>query len=938
MKILFPDALDPFPLPASREEKNSAEQDARLRSDDVWYVLQELEKRVGSILSTDAASLTCRIGAVEEAIASGSITTSSPAGSGSSDVGLGSANQVFGMDAGGTVYEWKTLAEGSNISIVHGAGTITISASLAGGGYATIQEEGTPLTQRVALNFIGPFTAADDAPNARTNVTLTGAALTKTNDTNVTLTLGGTPASALLAAASITAGWTGQLSAARGGTGVDTSAWNGYPRVASGVWSSQAYIDNALYIAIAEGNTSSNVPMIDASVQWNAGGITFSGWRMNVTDTASTAGSLLVDLMVGGNPIFSLRKDGAVTVGAWQGTAVTGQYGGTGVNNSGKTITLGGNFATSGAFALTFTLTGTTGITLPTSGTLLTTTSTIDVTHGGTGQDWSGVTVGAVPWFSDTGVMGVVGGSACSVLVSGSSPGFAVSWANAGANSNRVLLSNGIVGAPSWSSNALIMGGTVNFAGAVTLAGAFTTSGAYGITLTATNTTSITLPTAGTLAILGANTFTANQTLANGMKVVFIEGTTTGQQYVGTLYDATSGLAQGYFGYDLTGSPTICGGWYNAGLWLAFTKKTYLTGTAATTDKTITFPNYTGIVALLNNSTFTSTCTWNGAVVGPGYGGTGVDNTGKTITLGGNFTTSGAFALTITLTAATGVTFPTSGTLVNSAVTTLSSLVSIGTITTGIWNAGAITSTGAIISTLAAGNALIIDTSVLVADATNNRVGVNDATPTVDLSVNGQLNCFGGLSSSFTNTVVGAGGVIVAGSVCQVLIMKRGVTNIGSTTAGDKFAWYTDGTGFKLWTYATDLLYVTPTGTLQTTGGVLSSSASAGVGYAAGAGGTQPQSSSKSTGVTLNKVCGTITMNGAALAADTTVAFTLTNSSIAATDEVVVVHSSVGTLGAYTFAVTPASGSAVISVHNCTPGSLSEAIVIRFFVLKAVTS
>ncbi|MGQ0560131.1 MAG: tail fiber domain-containing protein [Sphingosinicella sp.] len=51
-----------------------------------------------------------------------------------------------------------------------------------------------------------------------------GAALTRANDTNVTLTLGGTPASALLAAASIAAGWIGTLAIARGGTGADTAA------------------------------------------------------------------------------------------------------------------------------------------------------------------------------------------------------------------------------------------------------------------------------------------------------------------------------------------------------------------------------------------------------------------------------------------------------------------------------------------------------------------------------------------------------------------------------------------------------------------------------------------------------------------------------------------------------------------------------------------
>src|SRR5690606_12380191 len=48
---------------------------------------------------------------------------------------------------------------------------------------------------------------------------ITGAALTKVDDTNVTLTLGGTPSTALLRSASITAGWTGTLSVARGGTG-----------------------------------------------------------------------------------------------------------------------------------------------------------------------------------------------------------------------------------------------------------------------------------------------------------------------------------------------------------------------------------------------------------------------------------------------------------------------------------------------------------------------------------------------------------------------------------------------------------------------------------------------------------------------------------------------------------------------------------------------
>lgn len=55
----------------------------------------------------------------------------------------------------------------------------------------------------------------------------TPAALTKTDDTNVTLTLGGTPATALLQAVSITAGWAGQLATSRGGTGLSSIGSSG---------------------------------------------------------------------------------------------------------------------------------------------------------------------------------------------------------------------------------------------------------------------------------------------------------------------------------------------------------------------------------------------------------------------------------------------------------------------------------------------------------------------------------------------------------------------------------------------------------------------------------------------------------------------------------------------------------------------------------------
>ena len=109
-------------------------------------------------------------------------------------------------------------------------------------------------------------------------------------------------------------------------------------------------------------------------------------------------------------------------------------------------------------------------------------------------------------------------------------------------------------------------------------------------------------------------------------------------------------------------------------------------------------------------------------------------------------------------------------------------------------------------------------------------------------------------------------------------------------------------------------------------------------GYITGEGGAVTQATSKSTAVTLNKKCGTVTLNNAALAADAIVSFTLTNSTIAETDVVVLNHASAGTAGKYALNAQAAAGSASINVTNISAGSLSEAIVIRFAVIKAVTA
>ena len=128
------------------------------------------------------------------------------------------------------------------------------------------------------------------------------------------------------------------------------------------------------------------------------------------------------------------------------------------------------------------------------------------------------------------------------------------------------------------------------------------------------------------------------------------------------------------------------------------------------------------------------------------------------------------------------------------------------------------------------------------------------------------------------------------------------------------------------------------TGTsLSTTGNQVISSTGK-HGYATGAGGTVTQATNKATGVTLSKSTGQITLNNAALAADTTVSFTLTNTVIEAGDILIMNHISAGTAGSYLLNAQSAAGTASINIRNITAGSLSEAIVIAFAVIKAVTA
>jgi hypothetical protein len=223
---------------------------------------------------------------------------------------------------------------------------------------------------------------------------------------------------------------------------------------------------------------------------------------------------------------------------------------------------------------------------------------------------------------------------------------------------------------------------------------------------------------------------------------------------------------------------------------------------------------------------------------------------------------------------------------------TISSLVQVGTITTGVWNGTGI-------------------------GATYGGTGVNNGNNTITLGGN----------ISTANTFTTSGNFSLA-------LTTTAATNVTLPTSGTLVT-----------TTATSLPSINTLGTITSlTAGTIAATSSikssgiTGIGYATGAGGTVTQLTNKSTNVVLNKVCGNMVTTADSVAAGTVFFFNIVNSAIASTDVVHVQHISGGTLGAYTCTSTPATGSAAIYVRNNTAGALAEALTLQFVVIKAVTA
>ena len=221
---------------------------------------------------------------------------------------------------------------GNSITSTDVGGNIVITPNTVGSivldGLNWPQVDGTA-NQALVTNGAGQLSwASFGAP-------FTPAALTSTSDSNVTITLGGTPLTALLQATSITMGWSGLLPISRGGTNTSTLGSAGQLAQSDGTkyaWTTATYPATATAtgtILRADGtNWVATTATYPATTTINQ--ILYSSAN-NVISEITTANSAALVTNASGVPSFtSSMTDGQLVIGSTGATPVVGSITGSG--------------------------------------------------------------------------------------------------------------------------------------------------------------------------------------------------------------------------------------------------------------------------------------------------------------------------------------------------------------------------------------------------------------------------------------------------------------------------------------------------------------------------------------------------------------------------------------------------------------------------------
>jgi hypothetical protein len=396
-------------------------------------------------------------------------------------------------------------------------------------------------------------------------------------------------------------------------------------------------------------------------------------------------------------------------------------------------------------------------------------------------------------------------------------------------------------------------------------------------------------------------------------------------------------------------------------------------------DDTLTFPGLSPSVSSSTTITGSLTVSTTAAVTGAATFGSTVGITGNVAVNTDKFTVAASsgntlVAGTLNVTGAQTFTGNTthSGTL---AVTGAQTLAGATTCSSTLAVAGAATLSGAanvvgafsvntdkLTVAAASGNTAIAGTlAVTGASTLAGNVACSGALAVVSTSsFGGKLfpttddgAALGDTTHHFSDLFLASGGVLNFNNGNWAATHTSGILTVGTgdlrvTTAGTNAASVVTIGGTQTLTAKTltSPTLTAPaigaaTGTSLTATGLIASTGTAGVGYATGAGGTVTQITSITTGVTLDKTCGTITTVSSTLAAGVDASFTLTNSTIAATDVVVASIKSYGGTSDGIPVVSvqaTAAGSCVLNIRNTGAVTLDAVIVISYAVIKAVAT
>jgi len=182
---------------------------------------------------------------------------------------------------------------------------------------------------------------------------------------------------------------------------------------------------------------------------------------------------------------------------------------------------------------------------------------------------------------------------------------------------------------------------------------------------------------------------------------------------------------------------------------------------------------------------------------------------------------------------------------------------------------------------------------------------------------------------------VGVYGTVVSTGSTNTAISAAGYFTNAATFGSEAYGIYVNVATGPTTTIAARFDFAgTEVARIDSAGGILSRG-TGGIGYRTGAGGTVTQVTSRTTGVTINKTTGSITLVSAA-GTTTWQSFTVTNSTVAATDVIKVVQRSGTDL--YMIHVTNVAAGSFQITFATTGGTTTEQPVFNFAVIKGATT